>query len=119
MKPMSPNSGVIILESEYSKKYLKNVYAQKKSIYGITEEQFKDLAKRQGDACASCGVDATGLIHILCVDHDHYTNEIRGLLCHDCNTAAGWLSDDPIKAEKLAEYLKHNGTGLFVPITGA
>jgi Recombination endonuclease VII len=119
VKPIAPDFEVIILENEHDDKRIEMSFKKRESLYGITKEQFLALAEKQNNACASCLVDATGLIHVLCVDHDHYTNEIRGLLCHDCNTAAGWLSDDPIKAEQLAAYLRNNGTGLYVPVTGA
>lgn len=103
----------IIIDNEVSDKALANSYALKKSLYGISREEFEALVESQNSACASCGDDATGSEHSLQVDHCHNTLEIRGLLCSGCNTAAGWLDDDPEKAEKLARYLRSEGTGLF------
>lgn len=103
----------IIIDNDVSEKALANSYSLKKSLYGITREEFDQLVEAQNTACASCGDDATGAEHSLQVDHCHDTLEIRGLLCSGCNTAAGWLDDDPVKAEKLAEYLRSNGTGIF------
>lgn len=103
----------IIIDNEVSEKALTNSYALKKSLYGIDRETFDTLVKNQNISCASCGDDATGSEHTLHVDHCHETQEIRGLLCSGCNTAAGWLEDDPVKAERLASYLRSPGTGIF------
>lgn len=118
MKRMPIDLGVIILDNDVSEKALKQSYWQKKSLYGIDREQFLEIVERQGHACAACGEDATGVEHTLNVDHDHNTNEIRGLVCSGCNSAAHWLDDDPEKAMRLALYLKNNGTGFFIPETG-
>jgi hypothetical protein len=106
----------IIIENDVSDERIKNSYQNKKSLYGITREQFDALVVLQGTACGSCGDDATGSEHTLHVDHCHNTQEIRGLLCSGCNTAAGWLDDDPVKAEKLADYLRSKGTGIFTEL---
>ena len=119
MKPRSQEDDVIYIDVETSPKALKQSYESKKSLYGITKEQYLELLDAQGIACASCGDDATGAEHTLCIDHDHYTNEIRGLLCNGCNTALGWLEDDPIRAEKLAKYARSAGTGIIIPFTHA
>lgn len=115
MKSKSDYLDVVFIDNEVSDRALKTSYSNKQSLYGITKSQFLALVAKQNGKCAGCGDDATGMEHTLHVDHDHYTNEIRGLLCNMCNTALGWLDDDPERAEKLAAYLRHNGTGMFVP----
>jgi hypothetical protein len=115
MKRMSVQQDIIYIENEVSEKAVKNAWQQKKSLYGISKEEFLEILSNQSNSCAGCGDDATGSEYTLHVDHDHYTNEIRGLLCNLCNTALGWLLDDPIRAEKLAGYLRTKGTGLYVP----
>lgn len=90
-------------------------FQNKKRLYGITEEQFMSLVVSQEYKCAACGIDATGYETLLQIDHDHETNEIRGLLCAGCNTAAEWLNDNPLSADGLAKYLRKNGTGIFIP----
>lgn len=119
MKRIPSDFPVIFLESPITEASLKMSYDNKWALYKLSKEDFLKIALKQGNRCASCGVDAGENTHLLCVDHDHATNEIRGLLCHDCNTAAGWLYDDPVNAENLAHYLRNNGTGIFIPETGA
>ena len=88
---------VIYIDEPASEQSLKGSFAKKKSLYGLDQETYMALAKAQGYSCASCKASAKGMEHKLCVDHDHETNEIRGLLCQGCNTALGWLEDDPKK----------------------
>jgi hypothetical protein len=55
----------------------------------LTQEDYAKLKKKQRGRCALCKRrKAKG--H-LCVDHDHKTDKIRGLLCNGCNTALGFL----------------------------
>jgi hypothetical protein len=58
--------------------------------------------------CESCGdlPTGTGRDGILCLDHNHQTGKYRGMLCRSCNLAIGFLSDDPVRCELAAEYLR-------------
>ena len=114
MKPFPDKNDVIYIDNDASEKAIKSSYANKSSLYGITKETFLNLAENQGFACASCGDSAVGVEHTLHVDHNHSTNEIRGLLCASCNTALGWLHDDPDRIAKLGQYLHTSGTGIFI-----
>ncbi len=62
--------------------------------YKITEEEYERMLKRQNGVCAICKrADRTKITHtkkILCVDHDHATDKIRGLLCRYCNAHLDW-----------------------------
>lgn len=60
--------------------------------YGITETEYIVLYNAQDGRCAICGV--APLNKLLCVDHDHKTGLVRGLLCARCNTAIGYFLDD-------------------------
>lgn len=117
MKPMSLVPDVIYIDNPASEASIKMAYQNKRKNYGITKEQFLALAEQQGNCCGACGDDASESIHTLHVDHDHYTNEIRGLICAGCNTALGWIEDSAERAEKLALYLRSCGTGVYVPYT--
>ena len=52
--------------------------------------------------CQACGTTDRKL----CIDHDHRTNKVRGLLCHNCNTALGLVGDNLSTLENLITYLK-------------
>jgi predicted Fe-S protein YdhL (DUF1289 family) len=41
----------------------------------------------------------------LCIDHDHYTGEIRGVLCSKCNLGLGLLGDTLQSIENIRQYL--------------
>lgn len=42
----------------------------------------------------------------VCVDHDHETLEVRGLLCRNCNTGLGMFGDSDEKIQKAIEYMR-------------
>lgn len=53
--------------------------------YGISEEQYNDLLRKQNGCCGVCGRPADVFKRRLSVDHDHDSRFIRGLLCFTCN----------------------------------
>lgn len=53
--------------------------------YGITEEQYDELLEKQGHSCAVCRRHHREFKTRLCVDHDHSSLAVRGLLCTYCN----------------------------------
>jgi len=42
----------------------------------------------------------------MCVDHDHVTLKVRGILCNKCNFAIGQLDDKISLLENAIIYLK-------------
>ncbi|SRR6266496_2927944 len=78
--------------------------------FGISLEEYNKLLFQQNYVCAICGEkDKTG--RNLCVDHDHETGEIRGLLCISCNTIVGHCKEDRTILYKISDYLfKYNYT---------
>ncbi len=79
-----------------------------KKNYGLTPKEYFNLLQSQGGTCAICHRPAsqTSTKKFLHVDHDHTTGQVRGLLCHSCNTAIGLLAEDPAILTRIAEYLK-------------
>ena len=71
----------------------------------------EELYERSLQTCDSCGYEwSLKDKRRLCVDHDHNTGAVRGILCGPCNLALGKLSDSIGKILALAAYLeRHNG----------
>lgn len=80
-----------------------------KARYGITVEQYEHMLNKQEYRCCICGIHNDDLSDSLCVDHDHNTGEVRGLLCRPCNLAIGNMRDNPRLLKKAAEYLEDRG----------
>ena len=119
--------------SEYSKKYskehrkeyrarAKKYYDRNPEIrhswalkykYGITKEAYETIFRNQSGVCAICSrqnLDGKRL----CVDHNHTTGTVRGLLCRQCNYFIGCINESKESAAKLLGYLeKHENTCLL------
>ena len=78
---------------------------QKKSKYGLTEEEYKNLFVKQNNRCAICGCEFTENNKGF-VDHNHKTKKVRGLLCTKCNTILGMANDNIFILENSIKYLK-------------
>jgi hypothetical protein len=62
--------------------------------FGITVEEYNKLLLEQDGKCAICGKSQAEFNRSFCVDHDHNTGKVRGLLCDNCNKALGCFYDD-------------------------
>lgn len=49
--------------------------------YGLAPEAVAAMVASQGGTCAICRLP----MKRACVDHDHATGKVRGVLCHGCN----------------------------------
>lgn len=80
--------------------------------YGITLAQYNQMLKEQGGVCAICKQPEQmlykGKPKRLCVDHDHKTGKVRGILCQRCNTTLGRYEDNPELMRNLITYLEDN-----------
>lgn len=83
--------------------------------YGITLDQYAELLHKQMNCCAVCLKEASSFSTNLCVDHDHKTGEIRGLLCNYCNRRLIGRHRDPDLLLRMSRYV-NQGTGWFVPL---
>lgn len=91
----------------YNKRAHLNRYL--KSAYNITLQQYDEVLEQQGGKCAICGSDNPGHYGRFSVDHNHLTNEVRGLLCNQCNVGIGALKDNPDVLMRAANYLIDKG----------
>ena len=77
-----------------------------KTLYGITPEYYDLMAEKQDNKCGICRQEERVENKYLCVDHDHETNVVRGLLCHACNIGLGKFEDNIERLESAIDYLK-------------
>ena len=70
--------------------------------YGITIDERDEKLEKQKNLRAVC----KRLMDSPCVDHDHETNEARGLLCRWCNTVLGHVREQIDTLLNAAEYLR-------------
>ena len=73
--------------------------------FKLTEDTYRDMLDKQKGCCAICGVSLDSA-H---VDHCHYSNKIRGILCRYCNTGLGMFKDNIDFLNKAILYLEKNG----------
>ena len=74
--------------------------------YGISSEKYDEMLSNQDGGCAICGTpESESKRGVLFVDHCHVSGDVRGLLCHYCNSAIGYFKDDKELMSKAMEYL--------------
>ncbi len=86
-----------------------------KHHYGLTVEDYENLIAEQGDRCACCGDHWDAVINRQahqrwCVDHNHNTGEVRGLVCNACNAMLGQAQDSTERLAKGIAYLEERGS---------
>lgn len=81
--------------------------AHRLSRYGLTAAAFAERAQVQKNRCKICGAtSAQNANREWCVDHDHQTGRVRGLLCLHCNSLLGMAHDQISVLENAIKYLK-------------
>ena len=74
--------------------------------YGIDLKEYKRMLRSQKYRCLVCGKHTKECKYGLCVDHNHRTGHIRGLLCTYCNRRIiGRMGDDRKRMEGLVVYI--------------
>ena len=74
--------------------------------FGISIERYNEMFASQKGCCAICGRHQSELKKRLHVDHDHETDEVRGLLCSQCNAGIGFFEDSKELLEMALHYLQ-------------
>ena len=86
----------------------------------ITKEQYTKLIDDHDNKCAICFQEETkrqrkdGTRSPLCIDHDHKTGLIRGLLCHMCNSGIGFFKDNEKILMNAAEYIRNHNDNRII-----
>ncbi len=74
--------------------------------YGITLKDYDAMLEKQNGKCKICGTKKLAKDQgRFCVDHDHITSKIRGLLCYNCNHMLGNAKDDIKILASAIQYL--------------
>lgn len=90
-----------ITQKRAVKRYIGNLGRK----YELTPENFVRLLVFQRRMCAICHRTREELQQDLVVDHNHATEEVRGLLCKSCNRTIGVWKDDPVVLQRAVGYL--------------
>jgi hypothetical protein len=78
--------------------------------YGVTKEEFIGMFQNQEGLCAVCArllcfACPERCVSGACIDHDHGTGKVRGILCASCNEGIGKLRDSAQLAKNASIYL--------------
>ncbi len=76
-----------------------------KNQFNMPYDDYEKRVAEQDGKCEICGKAKEPDGKRLCVDHDHSTGEVRGLLCHSCNTGLGNFKDSPNSLARAISYL--------------
>lgn len=100
---------------EYERKYRINhpdKYAEAsrrrylRYAYKLSMDEYNEIFDKQEGRCAICHKHQSELNTPLCIDHDHETDDVRGLLCSNCNSMLGMADDNQSLLQEAIEYLK-------------
>jgi hypothetical protein len=88
-----------LMGKQYFKQY------KLKTKYGLSLEQYENMLSEQDGKCCICNTQFTEDKKPR-VDHNHTNGNVRGLLCHGCNTAIGHLREDTQILKQAISYLE-------------
>ena len=74
------------------------------NTYKLSIEDLNELYK-----ITHCQICNTEILNKKCIDHNHKTGKVRGILCPKCNNLLGMCNDDIKILESAISYLKING----------
>lgn len=86
--------------------------SQLKRLYNIDWVVLESMIQQQSYCCAICGTsillygDVSTKSKVACVDHNHTTHKVRGLLCNSCNRGLGFFKDKKDLLKNAALYLE-------------
>ena len=80
-----------------------------RASYNATPEQVTAILDWNGGPCSACGKQLTKFgtgLDEACIDHDHQTEILRGIICGACNRALGYVKDSIEHLRQLEAYLR-------------
>ena len=86
-------------------------WARIKRVYGIDEQQYQEIDLGY---CVICLRDWSTSVRP-CIDHDHHTGEVRGVICLYCNHRLVGRHRDADLIRRIADYLDAPRKGWIVP----
>jgi Recombination endonuclease VII len=78
-------------------------FSRIEKLYGLSKDAYLSMVNLQNSSCALCSKFEFDHFK-LHVDHCHYTNKVRGLLCSKCNQGIGLLKHDASLISKAVLY---------------
>ena len=100
----------------YTKTKTRNIDRELRRDFGKDLQWYQKKFEEQGGKCAICRRPAEEFKKRLAVDHDHVTDECRGLLCGRCNTSLERLEYVPNFIENALAYLEKYKIAVQIPI---
>lgn len=112
-RKLSPLEQVALHDLDLSQQMAYNVLNK----YGLTVKQYARLLEDQNGRCRICQTGIRGRYTTprggirlrACVDHDHGSGLIRGLLCHKCNVGIGLFGESIRNLASAIVYLEDHG----------
>lgn len=79
---------------------------------GLTLDDFEAILESQGNVCAVCKMPDK----VFCVDHNHKTLKVRGIICLNCNLRViGGARDKDDLLINAAIYIQNNPADVIFP----
>ncbi len=95
-------------------------YDRFRKKYKLSADKYNIMLKEQNYQCDCCkiffkknSVNSYKKIKI-CIDHDHKSGKIRGLLCGKCNSAIGLFGDSINNLQNAINYLKRYNNDCYI-----
>lgn len=80
--------------------------------YNLTLENYNNILTKQNFCCGLCKRHISEFSRRFCVDHNHITGKVRGLLCVRCNVSVGSLLDTPESIQNVLKYVNDVDSGI-------
>lgn len=84
--------------------------------YNLTRDGVEEIRQRQHGRCLGCMRE---LPRNYCIDHDHATGLVRGLLCRSCNLTLGMVREDKAVLTRLRLYLDRDPSKQSIYLIGS